>query len=233
MRLHFKKFIFNQASKSANKNLLKSQSFGFFKFNSSKIDFLDKIQKKSEEFYEPNDELTFINGKCLISTSKTNQIRTFKYFQLFLVTPLNLFFAYKTIKSLVLFRIVRTVIWGFLCIMATRLNYGINSNLYHFVDKIYLFEDGLKTEFTFYNTKEVIVTDNINVRKANQKEVLFILNLAPNVFDKFLPIIINEKVYFIAKENEISNKGVFSAMMDGNYISVKPKDNNEKIIDIK
>ena len=232
MRLYFKRILNNKVIRISNNNLFQRQRFNFFNFNSSKPTFLDKNQRKVEEFYEPNDELTFIDGRCLISESQTNQIRIFKYFQLFLVTPLNILFAYKFIQNLIYFRLIKSLLWGILCMMATRLNYGIHNNLYHFVDKIYLLEDGIKTEFTFHNTKKAIVTDNINIRKANQKELLFIINLAPNVFDKFIPIIINEQIYFLAKENEISNKGVFSAMMNGNYIK-KCRDKNEKIIDIK
>ena len=109
----------------------------------------------------------------------------------------------------------------------------MQTNLYYFVDKIYLHEDGLKTEFTFFNVKQSLVTENKNIRQASQKEVMFILNLAPNIFEKFVPIIINTKVYFIAKDNEIANKPLFSAVMSGNYVRSKADSNNENIIDIK
>ena len=231
MNLTIRRLLSTQ--KLVSKRMFKFQNCKFMgKFNNSQ-DFVDKNETKTEEFYEIEDKLSFVNGKYLLSQSKSTDIKGFRMFQLLVVTPVNIYLGYKTIKSVIFLRPIRSIFWGILFLLASRLNYGIHSNLFHFVDKIYLLEDGMKSEFTFYNAKQTIVTENINIRKVNQKEVMFILTLAPNIFDKFVPIIINHKVYFLAKENEIANKPVFSAVMSGNYIRIKSDKDNEKIIDIK
>ena len=90
----------------------------------------------------------------------------------------------------------------------------------------------MRTEFTFFNKRENLITENIKIRNVNQKEVMFILQMAPRIFDRFLPIIIDNKVYFIAKENDILNKPIFSAVMSGKYIKEKINDKDGKTIDI-
>ena len=93
----------------------------------------------------------------------------------------------------------------------------------------------MRSELSFFNSKQNLITDNINIRKVNQKEIMFIQQLAPRILDKFAPIIIDQKVFFISKETDIVNKAVFAAVMNGNYIRENSMKNieNEKIIDIK
>jgi hypothetical protein len=214
------------------KNLFNLQRFGLFSnFNKSES-IIDKHINRVEEVYQVDENLPFVDGKYLLSSSNTNEVNTFRSFHLFIITPINLFFGYKLVKSVITLRPIRSLFWSVLFLGTCKVNYGIKNNLQHFIDKVYLLEDGNRSEITFHISRQKLVTDNIKIRKANQKEVMFITTMAPHIFDKFVPIIIENKIYFIAKENDISNKPIFSAVMNGNTILMK-KDKNEKVIDIK
>ena len=150
MNLQIRRLIYK--TKCFNKKLINIQQFRFFGFDSSNNDFVDKNNQKGEEYHEVEEKLPFVKGKILISQSKTNEIKIFKFFQFFLIMPINLFFCYKSIKSILLVRPIRTIFWGALCVLLSKTNYGIHTNLKQFVDKIYLLEDGLRSEFTFFNS---------------------------------------------------------------------------------
>lgn len=226
MRVNIKSWS-SKFNKNKLFNIQKNTFFGFKK-NS---DFIQPKTGKVEE-YEIEEKLPFIKGKYLVSQSKTKEIRNYKAFQLFALTPINIFFGYKTLKNIILIRPIRSIFCGILFLMISKVNYGIHKNLYQFIDKIYILEDGMRTEFTFFNKRENLITENIKIRNVNQKEVMFILQMAPRIFDRFLPIIIDNKVYFIAKENDILNKPIFSAVMSGKYIKEKINDKDGKTIDI-
>lgn len=221
-------------NKFHSKQLLRIQiqRFGVFNNFTKTEDIVDKNKNTYEEFYNIDEQLHFENGRYLLSSSNTSEITTFRSFQMFLITPINMFFGYKLVKSMILLRPIKSIFWGLLFLGASKINYGIIKNLQHFIDKIYLLEDGQRTEFTLYVSQKKFITENIKIRKVNQKEVMFIMTLSPHIFDKFVPIIIDNKIYFIAKENDITNKPLFSAVMNGNTILMK-RDKNEKVIDIK
>jgi hypothetical protein len=230
MRLTLNRLVLH--NKFQAKTLFRYQRFGFLN-NFNKTDkIIDKNVNRVEEVYQLEETLPFVEGKYLLSSSVTTEVNTFRSFHLYVITPINVFFGYKLVKSLIMLRPVRSIFWGILFLGTCKVNYGIKNNLHHFIDKVYLLEDGHRSEITFHISSESLVTENIKIRKANQKEVMFIMTLAPHIFDKFVPIIIENKIYFISKENDISNKPVFSAVMNGNTISMR-KDKCEKVIDIK
>jgi hypothetical protein len=214
------------------KNLFSYQRFGFFNNFNQTSKIIDKNVNIVEEVYQLEETLPFVQGKYLLSNSITTEVNTFKSFHKFIILPINIFIGYKLVKSLILLRPIKSIFWTILFLAACKVNFGVRNNLHHFIDKVYLLEDGQRSEITFHITNKSLVTENIKIRKANQKELMFIMNLAPQIFDKFVPIIIDNKIYFLSKENEISNKPVFSAVMSGNTILMK-KDKVEKVIDIK
>lgn len=204
----------------------------FQNFNKNK-DFIDKDEKKNEEYFEVDDNLQFINGKFLLSKSNLQDLKGFKKLQVFVLTPINLYLGYKLLTSVIFFRPLRAVLWGVAFLGFTRLNYGFHINLLHFVDTIYLLEGGTKTEFVLVSGNNRIITENINIRKPNQKEIMFIMTLSPSIFEKFVPLLINNNVYFLSKDIEITNKPLFAAVMNGNYIRTKKEKNDDNVIDIK
>ena len=219
-------------SNHQNRILFKLKRSSFFRNSHFENDFLDKNSKKVEEFYETEEKLSFEDGKFLIWKSQCDDVKYFKNFQLMLVLPFNIYFGYKTIHNLIMIGTFKSVIiWGGLFMLSLKIYLGLRVNLNQFINNIFLLEDGFRTEFSFYSSMKNIVTDNINIRKPSAREVMLIVANVSHILEKFVPLIINQKMYFLAKTNETYNKPIFLAIMNGNYIKFKRSD--EKIIDIK
>ena len=215
----------------ANK-FLYQQSLGHCLHIYQKYNFSEQNEEKNKQnnkqekiYYDSKISLSFTDGKYLISKSNTNEITNFKKFQVFALYPLNAYFGYKAIKSFLNGSSIKLAFWLALTIAAFRINYGVHYNLVNFINEISLLEGGNKTEISLFNSSKIIIVDNSKIKIVGKKEINSFLSTAPHVFDRFFPIIVDEEIFFMSKECEITKKDILAEILKGNYI----KYNNKKI----
>jgi hypothetical protein len=223
-----------------NKNLKFISSQKVLKFPQK--NFFEKFYKK-EKFYvqpkniniddmsyhEPSQPILFQNNKYNILTSQENT-KIANVIQYGLIYPITLLSGYKLITSIFKFKIIGSLMWGAIFVYISRLSRGFGQNKYFMIKRIDLLDDGRTIEVFTYANK--FKADIASIRKVTAEEAMYYAGLIGGT--DYIPIIIRDEIFIIARSSEINDQEVFSAITGGSYIKLtKDKTvDKEDIIDI-
>jgi len=200
------------------------------KWNEESKDYYDS---HGHEYYElhSNDKLLFTKGKHNILKSNASFKRMLNLIK-FGILSANIYCTYKSFKSLIFFRPIRTIFWGGLAFITFQMYNRTKNSVQYIIQSFFLYEDGKRIEVVSDVNK--FITDISEVRKLRENEIIFFSKIMPGVHKQFYPLIINNQFFLIPKSVEISNLEVFNAITSGKYIKISEENkiHNKNTIDI-
>lgn len=213
-----------------------SQKFNFFenfknifsKQSANKIFQTDNTSSSTnqgeEKYFSPSDPIVFNGGKYMIikSTQYNTLIPAIEYG---IFIPLQIYSGYKLIKSIFLFRPIRSIFWGIVFYAANRYYTGIQRNKRFLINEISLLDDGKKLEIVTAALKQIV--DIRTVRRLKVEEGLYFTQLLPGAHD-FVPLIINNEFYIFNKNSTVYNQELLNSISNGEYINLKGNNTLDK-----
>ena len=192
----------------------------------------DKNSKKKVEWYETDYPLVFENGKYPILVANNSDRYLASRLKNYIILPVMILTGYKCVKSIVLFRPVRSILWGAGFLMALRVFRGINHNKYYFVYQVNLLEDGKSIELMGESGPKV--ADIADIRKLTTEESIYLSQVFPDAYVVYIPVVVDDNFYLIFKNSKVNDPDLLKATFQNKYIKVKQDNiiNKDEAIDI-
>ena len=191
-------------------------------FASSSRDDLFNNQKYSDTF-KPEHELVFERRVYRLIKTKNS----FLYLKL-LVFPVKMYFAYKSLRSIVFFRPMRTIFWA-ACLGATFYLEENNKKKENYVlEDINLLENGKEVNIKYNSFYETVPINQI--RRLTEEESKYYDSLVPFTGRDYLPLVIRNKFYVISKRSDILDPEVLAAVSQGKSIDTTNRINYENTL---
>jgi hypothetical protein len=219
------KFTLN-TSRSLFKPRIKNFFENFFKKNK----FYIKQHSFNPEdiiYYEPPDPLLFKEKRFNVLESPDDTKIT-NILQYGILYPSFFISGYKLITTVIQFKILGSLLWGFVFVYVCRLMRGFTQNKYFMINKLYLLEDGKSVQI-FTGANKFII-DISAIRKVTPEEAMYYKTLIGG--NDYLPIVVKDDIYILSRNCKIHDKDLFNAISSGNYIKLTGKVDKEDTIDI-
>lgn len=214
----------NSLMKITNKTFLSKIYKGFFE------GLVFQRINKDEEYVEISDPVIMENGKLKVLDMNNTSPDKIANFLMFASYPLIAYSGFKLILAVSSFSILKSVMWTTILFFSLKFRFGLKSNREHIINEISVLKDGKTCEIK--TLKGVFPIDINKIRKINLEEAMFMAQRLDLIKSRFIPIVMDTKLYLIPLECTIHRNDLLPHISEGKYLKFAEVISKDKTIQL-